>query len=80
MNFLSINDITYIILQASLILFCLILSAIELRICIILKIKKGIIANAKRGPESFGYFIIIYNVLSLIFISVAMITVFLKIT
>lgn len=45
MNFLSINDITYIILKASLILFCLILSAIELRICIILKIKKVIRAS-----------------------------------
>lgn len=78
MNCLSINDITYIILQASLILFCLILSAIDLRIWIIKKIKTGIIAIVERGAETFGYFIIVYNVLSLIFISVAVVTDYFK--
>lgn len=69
MNCLSINDFVYIILQAFLILFCLIL---------FLSKKKGNGIKITRGPESFGYFIIVYNILSLIFISVAMVTDFFK--
>lgn len=74
MNCLSINDIVYIILQASLILFCLFLIPKDLRI----RFNKGVVAVVERGSEGFGYFIIFYNVLSLIFISIAMVTYFFK--
>lgn len=72
MNCFSINDIVYIILQASLLLFCLILIPKDLSIIF----RSGAIVG--RGPEGFGYFIIIYNVLSLILISITMVTVFFK--
>lgn len=74
MNCLSINDIVYIVLQASLILFCLILIPKDLKI----KSNKGIVAIVERGSEGFGYLIIVFNVLSLIFISIAMVTYFFK--
>ena len=74
MNCFSINDIVYIILQASLIIFCLTLIPKNIRA----KLRTGVIAILGRGDEPFGYFIIVYNVLSLTFISIAMVTDFFK--